>query len=346
MYGGRVIEVHVEAGHAVHKGQVLLRLDSEMLENDILRVQQSIETDRAELAQLHSLQNLAVNEFAATQAKSQAELRQAFEEIEESKKRRAFDVELAQLALVEAKVNLASTEKLVQQRAMTDMQLREARQLASEAAVKLEAAKIPVDESRIDVLRKALLLNEESHATRLGQLQMQMQAKEGSIETLEFEVANLNLRRAEAVLASPTDGVVTAMRIQVGDVIQPGAAVVTMTEQRGFRIDLNVPSDQVGPLSIGMPARVRLDAYDYQAYGTLPGTVTYIAPDTLVSALPDGRSVASYTVRIALARDYLMDGERRGDVKLGMTGTAEIITEKERLLLLLVRRIRRSFSLG
>jgi HlyD family secretion protein len=346
MYGGRVVEVHVKEGHEVHKGQVLLRLDTATLENDISRVRRSIETDQIELSQLRRLEELAANEFAATQAKTEAELKQVIEEIEESKKRRALDLQLAHLELVEAQVQLAQTERLVERKAMTELQLREARKLASEAAVKLEAARIPVDESRIEVLRKSLLLQEETHSTRRGQLRMQMQAKQGSIAALEFQLANLELRLGDAELTSPTDGILTGMRIQVGDVIQPGAAVVSITEQRGFRIDLSVPSDQVGHLRVGMPARVRLDAYDYQVFGTLPGTVTYISPDTIVSALPDGRSVASYKVRIALARDYLEDGEQRGNVKLGMTGTAEIITEKEKLLVLLVRGIRRSFSLG
>jgi multidrug resistance efflux pump len=346
VYGGRVTEVHVKEGREVRKGQVLLRFDTEMLENEISRVKRSIETDRTELSQLHELEKLAYNEFAATQAKTQAELAQVVEQIGESKKRRSSDVELARLALVEAQINLGRTEKLVVSKTVTDAQLREARRLTSETAVKFEAAKIPVDESRVDVLRKALLLNQQTHATRCGQLGMQMQAKQGSIEAIEFELANLHLRREHAVLTSPTDGMVTAMRIQVGDVVQPGAAVVTITEQRGFRIDLNVSSDQVGHLCLGMPARVRLDAYDYQVYGTLSGTVIYIAPDTQLSALPDGKTVASYTVRIALSQDFLEEGEHRGDVKLGMTGTAEIITEKESLFLLLVRGIRRKFSLG
>jgi multidrug resistance efflux pump len=292
------------------------------------------------------LEKLAVKEFGAVQSKTQAELKQVLEQIEESKKRRASEIELARLALVEAQINLRRFEKLVVTKAVTDSQLREARRQANEWAVKLEAAKIPVDESRVDVLRKGLLVNEQANAARCAQLRMQMQTKQGSIEALEFELANLDLQRRHAALTSPTDGVVTALRIQVGDIVQPGAAVVTITEQRGFRIDLSVSSDQVGHLSVGMPARVRLDAYDYQIYGTLSGTVVYIAPDTLVSALPDGKTVASYTVRVALPQDYLDDGEHRGEVKLGMTGLAEIITEKESLFMLLVRGIRRSFSLG
>jgi hypothetical protein len=92
-----------------------------------------------------------------------------------------------------------------------------------------------------------------------------------------------------------------------------------------------------------MPARVKLDAFDYQKYGTACGTVVFIAPD---SSVPEGQRAASYLVRVELAGDEVGRGEHRGVVKLGMQGTAEVVTGRESLLSLLARRIRQSISLG
>ena len=58
------------------------------------------------------------------------------------------------------------------------------------------------------------------------------------------------------------------------------------------------------------------------------------------------RPAAIYTVRIATSRDEVGRGAYRGRVKLGMTGQAEIVTGRERLLMLLVRRIRQTISLN
>ena len=55
---------------------------------------------------------------------------------------------------------------------------------------------------------------------------------------------------------------------------------------------------------------------------------------------------AVYTVKIALARNEVGRGMRVGRVRLGMAGQAEIITRRESLLFLLVKKLRMSISLG
>jgi hypothetical protein len=92
-----------------------------------------------------------------------------------------------------------------------------------------------------------------------------------------------------------------------------------------------------------MPTRIKLDAYDYQQYGTAAGTVVFISPD---SGVLEGNSTATYLVRIALAAEEVGRGDLRGRVKLGMAGQAEIVTEQESLLALLMKKIHQTISLG
>jgi hypothetical protein len=104
-----------------------------------------------------------------------------------------------------------------------------------------------------------------------------------------------------------------------------------------------------------MAARVKLDAFDPQTFGAVGGTVGFISPDSDADAepAPDARRPAgaapkgaSYTVKIDLARDVVGRGPHAGRVKLGMAGQVEIVTERENLLYLLVKKVRRSISLG
>ena len=53
-----------------------------------------------------------------------------------------------------------------------------------------------------------------------------------------------------------------------------------------------------------------------------------------------------YLVRIKLHRDRLGRGELRGDIKLGLGGRAEIMTERQSLLTILVKKLRGTISLG
>src|SRR5262249_11409254 len=102
-------------------------------------------------------------------------------------------------------------------------------------------------------------------------------------------------------------------------------------------------SEEMAYLRVGMPARVKLDAYDHQKYGTLSGTVCFVAPD---SEVPEGQRAACYVVRIELDGDQVGRGDLRGQVKLGMAGQAEIVTDQERPILLLGKKIRQTISLG
>src|SRR5207237_4640258 len=149
--------------------------------------------------------------------------------------------------------------------------------------------------------------------------------------------------RRQAVLVAPLDGVITAGEVKVGDLLEPGKSVVEIAEGKGFRFELAVPTEEVGRLQIGMRARVKLDAFDYQRYGTVEGTVCFISPD---SGVPKGQQAAFYTVRIAIEGDEVGRGDFRGQIKLGMAGQGEIVTGQETILALLLKKIRQSISLG
>jgi multidrug resistance efflux pump len=132
----------------------------------------------------------------------------------------------------------------------------------------------------------------------------------------------------------------------VGDVIEPGQAALSVAEQRGFRIDVAVTSEDVGQLREGLPARIKLDAYDYQKYGTVAGRVLSISPDSTFQPDAQTQSPPTYSVKIAIDGEQVVRREHRGHIKLGMAGVAEIVTDRESILSLLVRSIRRSISLG
>jgi multidrug efflux pump subunit AcrA (membrane-fusion protein) len=139
---------------------------------------------------------------------------------------------------------------------------------------------------------------------------------------------------------------VTSLDVSVGDVIEAGQPALAIADQHGFRIDVVVASEDVGKLREGMPVRTKLDAFDFQKYGSVAGRVVFIAPDSEFQADATAQGTPTYTVKIQLEDEYVGRGAHRGRIKLGMTGLAEIVTDQESLLSLLVRSIRQSISLG
>jgi multidrug resistance efflux pump len=97
--GGQVSEVAVYEGKAVRQGDVLLRLDTERLDNEIAKRHRALQAGEEDLTQLDHLETLLAQQFASTKAKAEAELTQARAEIRLAIERQAADVRLAELEL-------------------------------------------------------------------------------------------------------------------------------------------------------------------------------------------------------------------------------------------------------
>jgi hemolysin D len=341
--GGHVVEVNFREGDRVARGSVLVRLGTERLDNEIVKQRQTIRAAEEELARFDRLDGLLESQAVATRSKSLAELAQARAEVRLSNEQRAADIRLAEVAVKAARDEDIAYRRLVAMRAASPAELKKATTTVRETDAKLIRARIPVNEDRIAVGERALELATRDYEVRREELELKRHLKQVELETARVELANRELERAQAVIRSPIDGVVTAGDIKVGDLLAQGKSFAEVAEENGYRFEVSVPSQEVGRLRPGMPARIKLDAYDYQRYGTVDGVICFIAPD---SGQPDGGRAGSFAVRIELNGDTVGRGEYRGRVRLGMAGQAEIVTGRESVLSLLRKSFRQAISLS
>jgi multidrug resistance efflux pump len=341
--GGRVVAVHFREGDAVTAGQVLVELDTGQLDGEIARRRRTIQAGEEELANLDRQEALLARQFEAGRRKAEAELTQAREKVRQAREGRTSELRLAEMELEGAKDEESRLRQLVARGGASQSELVKATLKASEAEEKLRKARLPLNESEVEVARQALDLTAREHEVRRNELETKRGARRGEVDAARLELAKLEREREQAVIRAPVAGVVTAGDAKIGDILERGKPVAEIAEQKGFLFEVSVPNEEVGRLRPGMPARIKLDAYDYQKYGTLAGTVRYVAPDAAAS---DGQRAAHYVVRIEPAGDEVGRGDVRGRVRLGLSGQAEIVTDRESLLSLLVRKIRQSISLG
>jgi HlyD family secretion protein len=341
--GGRVRAVHIHEGDQVRQGDILIELDTERLDNEIGRAKRKIQVAKEELRQLVGVQQISARLAEATRAKIEAEIAQAAEEIRRAKDRQTADVRLLERQLRDSQAEEIQLRKLVTAGAAAQLELVKVSGQIAELRTKLEKARLPVDEGPVEVLRRNLAVAEKDAAVKREELAMKRGLKEGEIAAADTELANFELERKQATLRAPADGVVTFGDVKVGDILEAGKAVVGIAEQKGFRFEASVTSEDMARLRVGMAARIKLDAYNYQQYGTLPGEVCFIAPD---SAAAQADQQPLYTVRIEVKGEEIGRGSMRGAVKLGMSGQVEIVTGRESLLSLLVKQVRQRISLG
>lgn len=352
-YDGRVAEALFDEGDTVRRGDVLVRLDTSRIDNSIAKLMRTIEAAEEELANLVPQRTLLVEQCRTAEEKARSELAQAEESVRLAQERRASDIRQAQSELAAADAQYHRIRKLIDQKAATQQQLTDATAKLATARERLVQAQLPVDESPVGVARRALELVGKDFAVRSADLETRIAAKEGEVEAARKELANLTLERESCELRSPIDGVIVSGRIRVGDMLEPGKPALELAPQAAYCFEASVPGADVGDLKVGMPVRIRFDAYDYQKYGALEGKVTYLSPDSQpIDPVSQGDAAkaartapVAYVVRVEMSADAVGRGELRGPVKLGLGGTAEIITQTESLLKILIKRIRKTISL-
>lgn len=339
---GRVVAVHIYPGAEVHQGQVLVQLDTRGLDNEIAKSRRTIRTGGEELGELDELRRLGEQQHAAARAKTEAELALVREEVRQSREKQTAEVRLARVERETALDEVRRLRHLAQQQATATQELVKAELKLREADEKLAKAQLAVSEGRVGVLTRTLEEMDRSDAVKRKELDLKRRVRQSEIEAARLDLANLELRQQQASLRAPCDGVVTEGDVKVGDLLDPNKPVCEIAARRGFCFEGAVPSEEVAHLRVGLPARIRLDAFDPQRYGTLTGTVSFIAPDSRTGT--DSRAV-QYLVRVDLEGEELGRGVWHGRAKLGMAGQAEVVTGREHLLGLLMKRVRQSVSL-
>ena len=295
--GRRVVAVEYREGAEVGAGDVLLRLDTSALDREIERQSGALNSAREERARVAGLDKLLGEQLVALDEKSAAELAQIEQEIERQQKQRELSITRAEEVLAAARETAERYRAAYENEgAGSGAELRQLEDRVREAEAKLASAKLPIDTSRLEVQRRAIELSRKDLAMRSEELALQKVAKDREIEQLEAALAELRQKRDESIVRAPRDGVVISKELTPGDLVTPNEPAVTIAGDEGLVFEAVVSSAHAGELEVGMPARVKIDAFDYQQYGALPGKVVFVSSDSGVVERGE-KSGAFYNVR-------------------------------------------------
>jgi adhesin transport system membrane fusion protein len=144
------------------------------------------------------------------------------------------------------------------------------------------------------------------------------------------------LRRTE--ILSPVRGRVNNILINTrGGVIQPGEPImeVTPVEER-LLVEVRIKPRDVAFLVPGMPAKVKITAYDYTIYGDLKGTLEQISADTIEQETPHGKE-PYYQVLIKTDGTQLTRAGKNLPIIPGMVAEVDILSGKRSVANYLLR---------
>ena len=164
----------------------------------------------------------------------------------------------------------------------------------------------------------------------------------GVLQVLALRKEQLNYTEIRA----PMDGVVRNVRLTtLGGVAKPGEEIMQIVPLNDdMIIEAKVKPADIAFIRPGLPASVKLDAYDYTVYGTLAGEVIYISADTLNEEVR-GADQPYYRVQIKTGVQNLVNRRnQRIEIQPGMTATVEIKTGRNTVLRYLTKPITKTIN--
>src|SRR5688572_5257498 len=221
--GGRVLEIKVDEGDRVAPGTLLARLDTSDADIAVRRV----EAERAQaLAQLRLLQ-AGTRPEEVRQARAQAESARADVAATESELRAASD-------------DVARFEALLASKAGSRKQRDDAVTRRDVAAARVDAAK-----------ERVRAANEAVAGLKAGARKEELAAAQARIDAIDAQLASLRKNIADATLVAPVGGVVTSRLVDAGEIVNPRAPALVITDLDRAWANVYVDEPVVPRLKLG-----------------------------------------------------------------------------------------------
>jgi HlyD family secretion protein len=133
------------------------------------------------------------------------------------------------------------------------------------------------------------------------------------------------------LIVAPVDGVITdVIPTQQGDKIQANTPLGGIAPKNARQVvKIEIPEHDRAFLREGLPVKLKFNAFPYQRYGLINGTLQYISPAT--KPAPQTKQPV-YEGRVTLERDHYQVADNKYPLRYGMTAIAEIVVRERRLI--------------
>jgi membrane fusion protein YbhG len=287
--GGRILELRVDEGARLSRGDLIATLDTRDTELQIRRAR----ADRdAVVAQLRLLEAGSRIEDVR-QAEAQVDAAEA----------EAMSI---QADLKAAQLDLDRYEALLKANAGSQKQRDDAKARVDGTRERLRSAEERVRAARETVAR-----------LKQGARPEEISAARARVAAGEAQIAVLEKAFADARIVAPVAGVVTQKLVDAGEIVMRGTPIVVVTDLDNAWANLFVPEPMVPRVKLGQPAKVVTDA----GGEGLSGKVTFISPKAEFTPrnvqTAEERSKLVYRIKVTV-------DNRAGILKPGMPVDAEL----------------------
>jgi adhesin transport system membrane fusion protein len=360
--GGTVQAILTEPGAAVDKGDMLMRIDPTRFQAELGKNEEQLFALRAKIDRLTALldgktydppmpdpsetdRRLVIERERAYFDESRNALEQRVANARERLQQREDALDEARAARNAAasavklsRQELEMTRPLLESGAVSEVEiLRLERDLEAERG-QLQQSRAAEERAQSRVAEARGMIEEVAHETR-NNWRAELAEATAELNTRLSGASALSDRVTQTELRAPVGGTIQrVLPTTTGAVVQPGDKLIEIVPRDDrLVVEARVAPRDIAHLRTGLPAAIKLDAWDYAIHGSLTARVTHVSADTVT----DERDNTYYLVQAEVTEPP----EKRGmSVIPGMTGQVDIITGERTILAYLLKPILRATS--
>lgn len=371
---GVVRAIRVHDGQSVKAGEVLVELDTTTSDAELGHLQNDLMAARLDIARLQAAitnKDDPLSAFAPPEDAPPDLLRMyrgflVSQNGEQKAKLAAIDGQLAQKGAerdtIQASVDkLKSTIVPLQQRVEIREQLFQ-KELGSKVTYLTELQDlvgqrqdILVQEKRGNETNAAVTALMETRTKTIAEYERtlfdELTKAQQKAAGLKRDIVKAEQRKNLQRLTAPVDGIVQQLAIHtIGGVVTPAQSLmlVVPAESR-LEIEAMISNRDIGFVSAGQEAAIKIDTFNFTRYGLLRGTILNVSQDAIArdkipdssadktsgantdSSEPRGQELL-YSARVSLDRTQLAIEDKQVNLSPGMAVTAEIKTGRRRII--------------
>jgi HlyD family secretion protein len=336
---GKLIELTVDEGAVVKKGQVIARIDREQVERQRTRDQASVASSQSQYEQMETAVRWQRETLESDVALRKAEVRAAQarldqllagsrpQEIQQSR----ASVADATAQRDQAKADWDRAQELFKNDDISKAQYDQYRTHLDSAAAVLRQAqerlalveegprKEDIEAARAEVQRaQAALQVSEANRLEVTRREQDVIGRRADVQRAQAQVAMTQTQIDDTVVTSPIDGVVLVKAAEVGEVLGAGTTVVTIGDTDHPWLRAYISETDLGRVKLGQPVQLTSDSFPNKTY---PGRVSFISSEAEFTP----KQIQTREERVKLVYRIKIDVDNpRHELKSNMPVDAEI----------------------
>lgn len=362
--GGILSELLVREGQKVAKGQVLVRIDDTSLASSFREQRVRYLGLLAAIARLEGEANGRAivyppevlkepslseretelhNSRLSTLESSVGALRQQVDQRRSEISETENKISSLERSVSYANEELRFTEPLFEQGAVSRVELLRLQREVNEMTGTLKSTRINLEKAR-QALREAQQRVDEKISAFKTESLSQLGENRTKLASLQETQSAAEDRVNRTEVRAPLDGIVKKLNINtVGGVIKPGADILELVPiDDTLMIEAKVSPTDIAFIRPGQEAIIKLTAYDFAIYGSIPGTIEQVGADSIV----DDKGNITYQVLVRTNEKKLQKANKDIEIIPGMVAEVDVLTGKRTVLQYLMKPVMRMREYG